>query len=87
MPKPPRPKIRPVRSEFARRLEQSRLSAGYDTAADFARALRVEVDTYRRWERGETEPSIAHLNAILALTEVTADFLVAGRLPTIPKNH
>ena len=75
------------RTQFSVRLEQARKNADYETAAEFARALGVEVDTYRRWERGETEPSVEHLTKIHALTSVSLDFLVAGRLPTFPKTH
>lgn len=78
---------KPPRTEFSIRLEQARKNADYETAADFARALGIEVDTYRRWERGETEPSVEHLTKIHVLTSVSLDFLVAGRLPTFPKTH
>lgn len=69
---------------FAQRLKTAR-ERKFETASGFAKELGVEAETYRRWERGETEPGIADLNSILELTEVSADFLITGTLPPPPK--
>jgi DNA-binding XRE family transcriptional regulator len=76
------PRLSParVRKQFAERLRQAR-SIKFGTMAEFARELGVEEETYRRWERAETEPNLANLIRILALTNVSAEFLVAGRIP------
>ena len=70
------------RSGFAKRLKATRLKAGHDTKASFARELSVKVvETYRRYERGETEPDIALLNRIHEVTGVDLNWLIAGQEP------
>lgn len=69
---------------FADRLKVAR-SRKFDNAADFARDRGIEVETYRRWERAETEPDITNLNIILQGLDVSADYLVTGNLPPPPK--
>ena len=52
--------------------------------AGFARALGLAPETYRRYERAETEPNIYLLKRIYEVTEVTSvtlDFIVAGVMP------
>lgn len=70
-----------VTKAFALRLAATRESAGYRTKAEFARALGVEPPTYRSWERGGAEPSIADLARIQEVTGVSLGFLIAGRVP------
>jgi len=78
------PRSEVVRKGFAGRLRETRVAAGYQTMAEFARELGVEHERYRSWETGRTEPSIYHLFMILALTKVSADYLVTGRRPGRP---
>lgn len=66
---------------FALRLRATRLECGYKDAAELARAIGVEPPAYRKWERGEAEPGIADLARIQRLTNVSLDFLIAGRVP------
>lgn len=68
---------------FAQRLRALREQMGYETGAEFARAIGVEPPAYRKWERGEAEPSIAYLCKIQKLTMVSLDFLVAGSVPLV----
>lgn len=68
-----------VRKEFAVRLKAIRISAGYKFAKTFAEELGMEEpETYRRWERGETEPNLFHLKSIRRLTGVDLNFLISG---------
>lgn len=70
-----------IRKAFALRLKAVRLSAGFDTAEAIARKLGMrQAETYRRWERGETEPDIAALCRISELTGASLDFLLAGKM-------
>ena len=66
---------------FAQRLKMARTAAGYETAAEGARALGIEAATYGRWERAETEPNLAAINAICTAYKVSSDFLVLNRMP------
>jgi transcriptional regulator with XRE-family HTH domain len=69
--------------EFARRLAAVRLAYGMVTGrpqlsrARFASELNLEKDTYRRYERGEMEPSLPTLAAIRRLTGISLDYLIA----------
>lgn len=80
---PPKPRA-DIRDLFARRLKVARLRK-YSRAAQFAREIGIEEETYRRWERGETEPGLADLNTILQKLDVSADHLVTGDLPPKPR--
>ena len=55
---------REARRDFAGRLRYRRIEAGFATARDFSRVINVHENTYTRWERGETEPSIAMIRTI-----------------------
>ena len=69
-----------VRTAFAARLEAIRLQAGYDSMAAFAAQLGLEAETYRRYERSETEPNITVLVRLSELTGLSLDYIVAGRV-------
>lgn len=59
-----------VKRDFARRLKEARLAAGYKFANQFAQAMGEEEHTYRAWERGQYLPDIpkmARLCQLLAL--------------------
>lgn len=69
-----------VRREFADRLRSVRLGAGFTTAEEFATMLGMkQPETYRRWERGETEPNITFLRLIAKSTGIDLNFLINGR--------
>lgn len=54
--------------------------AGYDTATDAAKALEMpEAETYRRWERGETEPNIYYLGLIVREFGCSEAYLLSGK--------
>lgn len=46
-----------------------------------ARAIGVEIETYRRWERGETEPDISNLSKIVAELGIGLDTLIPALVP------
>lgn len=81
------------KTPFGRRLRATRKSFGLRnnnpeiTAAQFAALLNMEAQTYRRWELGETEPSLKWLRAIHNLTQISLDALVLGEKPkqTMPQ--
>jgi transcriptional regulator with XRE-family HTH domain len=85
---PPRDPI--VRSGFAWRLRALRRVYGINrgqpnmTQKVFARELGVEDERYRRWERGEMEPSLGVLAALRRITGVSLDMLVCGERPGSP---
>lgn len=65
------------RNQFAQRLEVTRLRTGL-SQDEFATALGLKAETYRRYERGETEPNIMTLARIRRLTKINLNYLVAG---------
>lgn len=67
--------------DFGKRLRAARISAGYETAADFARDLGIEVARYRKYERGDAMPPVDILGTISSLTGKSLDFLILGRFP------
>lgn len=69
-----------AREAFARALQMARRRK-HASAAAMARALGVEEETYRRYERAETEPSIAELGRMAQELDVSTDFLVLGDIP------
>ena len=80
----PRPHSTKPRSPFALRLVETRRAFGIRTGRpeldqkDFAAALGVEGETYRRYERGETEPKLATLARIREVTGTPLDWLICG---------
>lgn len=64
---------------FGLRLQACRIAAGFETAADFASSLGLEGPHYRRWERGETLPTIEDLPNLAKLLGKSIDFLVTGQ--------
>lgn len=66
---------------FAVRLRALREEAAL-TQKEVALSLGVGIQTYMRWERGETEPAFSELAALAELFDVTLnDFLPASEEP------
>lgn len=65
------------RPPFAQRLETVRKRTGL-SQKDFATALGLEAETYRRYERDGVEPKIETLAAIRRITGINLNFLIAG---------
>lgn len=85
----PRPPAEP-KTEFARRLRQLRESYGVlvrgnpkYTADAFAKELGIEAETYRTYERGDSEPNLATLKKIREITRHSLDTLITGELQRI----
>lgn len=61
---------------FARRLKKARLAAGYKSAQKLAGALGLEPHTYRKYERGQTEPNFETLLRICKTLDVDVSYLL-----------
>lgn len=61
---------------FAERLREAREEAGYKSAAAFAGVLSLEEATYRKYERGASEPSYDTLVRICELLDITPNHLL-----------
>jgi DNA-binding XRE family transcriptional regulator len=62
--------------EFARRLMTARVRAGYRSAKKFAEAHNINVETYRKWERGQAMPLWNTLVKICAMMGITPNDLL-----------
>ena len=47
---------------------------------DFAALFGLRDETYRRYERGETEPNFATLEKLRQITGVSLDFIITGEV-------
>jgi transcriptional regulator with XRE-family HTH domain len=61
---------------FSQRLKDARERANYSSAARFAAVLGMEPHTYRKYERGESEPNLETLTRICELLEITPNYLL-----------
>lgn len=74
---------------FGKRLEELRFSHGRNiglpeiSQSYFARLIGIQGETYGRYERGETEPSLETLTRIRQVTNVSLDYLITGQTATI----
>lgn len=64
--------------QLGERIRAARVAAGYETAADCAREIDVEPPTFRKWERGESEPTYPQLIKLSRATRHSLDFIVSG---------
>lgn len=62
---------------FGRNLRTARLHRGL-TQQSMAESLGVSLRTYIRYEQGETEPAMDTLVEIMAILDVTADWLLCS---------
>lgn len=74
--------VAPETLAFANRLTMTREQRGYDSAAKFAKAIGVEDETYRTWERGIREPAIPNICKIARKLDISLDYLILGDLPS-----
>lgn len=66
-----------LETPFAARLKALRMSQdGEPDMGEFAKMVGVEGETYRRYERSETEPSIATLHRIRKATGCDLNWLI-----------
>ena len=61
---------------FGKNLVAARIVKNYLNAADFAKALDIGEQRYRKYERGESMPPIDVLREMRRLLGVTLDWLV-----------
>ena len=73
------------RERFALRLKMAR-ERKYQTATAAAEAIGLEAETYRRYERAETEPDISTLSKLAEVFDVSTDYLIRGDLPSLGAN-
>lgn len=66
--------------QFGDRLRAARRAAGYEEAQEFAEAIGIFPGTYRRYERGETFPTLETLAEIRKHTGKSLDWLILGEI-------
>lgn len=68
--------IAPTRfkSEFAERLKAARIAAGYTTQQEFATALGIPIERYKKWESGRTPMPHQYIPAACELTGQDANY-------------
>ena len=75
--------------EAAARLHILRLAFGYETAADFARAIDYQPSTYQRYERRmpiQAGPVVRLVEAIRRVGSVNLDWLCCGDPAQVPRS-
>lgn len=72
-----------ITREFGKRLRACRVAAGFEDAEAFAETLGIESPRYRRYERGEAEPSYELLIDIARYVNKPIEFLLTGRMPAL----
>jgi len=65
-----------IMKTFAERLRTAREDAGYKSAAALAGVLGMEEATYRKYERGHSEPNYETLVRICELLDITPNHLL-----------
>lgn len=73
------PKAMRLLREFGIRMRAARISAGYESAEQFAKDVGTEPHTYRKYERGEAFPPLDSLIEISRFTDKSLDFLILGK--------
>jgi len=79
----PETRYRQIMKTFAERLKAAREKAGYESAQQFAGAIGLEPHTYRKYERGQSEPNFETLARICEVLDVTPNHL----LPSLAKKR
>jgi transcriptional regulator with XRE-family HTH domain len=74
-----------VKRDFAKRLKEARIAAGYKYANQFAQAMGEEEHTYRGWERGQYLPDIPKMARLCQLLDLEPNELVP--LAVAKKGH
>jgi len=69
-------RYRTIMKTFAQRLRKARLAAGYKSAAKMAGVLGLEEATYRKYERGDSEPSYDTLVRVCEVLKITPNYLL-----------
>lgn len=70
--------VQPFLDELGERIREAREAVGLGVRAEFARQVSVDRGTVERWEGGKGAPDAVNLRAIVAVTNVSADWLLRG---------
>ena len=65
-----------IMKTFGRRLRKARVGGGYRSAQSFSAVLGIEPHTYRKYERGQSEPNFEIFVRICELLQVDANTLL-----------
>ena len=65
-----------VRSQFAKRLKDTRVQSGFPRARYFAKSLGIEENRYTRYERAEVEPSLTLIHKMCETLRVSPNELM-----------
>lgn len=68
-----------VKATFGNRLKQAR-EARFETAQEFAAVIGIEPHTYRKYERGESDPPLQIVGRMALALGVSTDYLILGRV-------
>jgi transcriptional regulator with XRE-family HTH domain len=68
-------RYRAIMKTFAERLRKAREAAGYKSAAALAGVLGIEEATYRKYERGNSEPTFDTLVRVCEVLDITPNHL------------
>ena len=68
-------RYRAIMKTFAERLRKAREDAGYKSAASLAGVLGIEEATYRKYERGQSEPTFDTIVRVCEVLEITPNHL------------
>ena len=74
-----------IMKTFSTRLQRAREKAGYASAQQFAGVLGLEPHTYRKYERGQSEPNFEVLVRICELLDITPNHLLPHGVKKTPK--
>lgn len=77
-------RYRQIMRTFATRLRTARKAAGFSSAQRFAGVLGMEPHTYRKYERGQSEPNFEVLMRICDLLNVDAGYLLPRQVNDLP---
>lgn len=67
-----------MKSELAKNLKAARIAAGYKTQKDFADALGIEVERYKKWESGRTPIQHQYIPRACDLLNTDPNYLYYG---------
>ena len=65
-----------MKKDFAARLKQARIAAGYQYAYELADAIDEKIPTYRSWERGQYLPDIPKMARLCRVLRLPPNELV-----------
>jgi DNA-binding XRE family transcriptional regulator len=67
------------KNELADRLRSARIVAGYETQKEFAAALSIQEERYKKWESGRTPIPHTYVPLVCELLNIDANYLFGVR--------